>query len=291
VKITNIYPEWATLLEGDYNQVMSCEAEYLTNLVLTRNLVVIRGFGPNLTDQQYFKFGEKFGRVWTHSQYKNPIISKGRDNTIKDIEGLFPVSYFQSHNNLFGAKYMMYHADMPHVDEFSFPGRCLYMAKNTLDKSGTTTWLNLELGWQQITQSEQQEFADLYVVYHDMYMANTRLERRPFLKINPKTQKISPSVNCWYFGKKPNGQDTLGWVNHIERNGLALSVKETGDIISRVYQLCESKLNSKYSHQWQDGDVIVYDNWFNVHSRDKVSENETVSNGVRLLKRLTFNFQ
>jgi hypothetical protein len=136
-----------------------------------------------------------------------------------------------------------------------------------------------------MTDDEKREFDNLYVVYHDMYIPSTRLERRPFLKINPKTQKISPSVNCWYFGMK-----SLGWVHHIESDNKVFSVPETARIISRVYDICESKSNTKYSHHWQEGDVIVYDNWFNVHSRKSVSETEKKADSVRLLKRLTFNF-
>lgn len=287
MKITEIYQSWGTILETTYDEVMSLDSQYLTDLVLSRNLLVVRNLTTDLTDEEYFRFGEKFGRVWTTDIYKKPFINTGHDRTLNDQNSLTPVSYFQSHNTMFGHNYMHYHADMPHVNEYSFPGRCLYLTKNTMSVSGTTTWLNLELGWMLCSDSERRQFDNISVVYHDMYVPGQRLEKRDFLKTNPKTGKLSPSVNCWYYGKKPNGVETKGWIHHLELDGQALNVAETGKIISDLYALIESKPNTIYSHPWQEGDCIVYDNWFNVHKRDPVIDD---TNHVRLLKRLTFNF-
>lgn len=289
MQITNIYESWGRFISTNYDEVLSQTDKFWTDLVLERNLLVIRGLPKDLTDEEFYALGCKFGRVWTRDDYRQSFINNGGDPTLRDPDSETPVSYFQSHNNSFGARYMAYHADMPHVREFSYPGRALYMTQNTHDGSGTTSWLNLEHGWAQCSEQERAAYHGLEVVHHDMYKANTRLEKFPFLKTNPKTGKVSPRLNCWYGGIKKDGRHTLAWINHIKKDGRSLSYKETGDIITSAYQMIESKKDTLYTHVWQEGDIVVYDNWFNVHRRDAVNDDQATG-GKRLLRRLSFNF-
>lgn len=289
MKTTNIFESWGGRVETSYDEIMDQPGDFWSEFVLSRNLLVIKGLPKDLPDEKFYALGGRFGRVWTREDYRLPFINNGGDPTLRDADSATPVSYFQSHNNLFGAHYMTYHADMPHVNELSYPGRALYMTQNTQDGSGTTTWLNLEHGWAQCTDEERMRYHGLEVVHHDMYRANTRLEEFPFLKTNPKTGKISPRVNCWYSGIKKDGRQSLAWINHIKKDGVPLDYKETGDVISGLYALIESKKDTQYTHVWQEGDIVVYDNWFNVHRRDAVNDGEGTG-GRRLLRRLSFNF-
>jgi alpha-ketoglutarate-dependent taurine dioxygenase len=279
MKIEHIFNSWASITHVDsFEEFMSIDSKLLTNLVLNRNLIIIKGLGPNLSDEEFYSLGGKFGNVWARDDYKKSFISQGNDSTI-DQNNLKPVSYFQSDNNMFKNDYMAYHADMPHVNELSYPGRALYMVKNTPDGSGDTTWLNLELAWDQLTQAEKDSFSEYKVIFQDMYVPNTRLEILPFLKINPKTNKPSPNLNCY---DHPNNNQKA-WINRILKNNVALKAQEIDLFMFNTYKLLESKPDTLYKHIWQLGDIIVYDNWFNVHKREAV-------NGPRLLKRLTFNF-
>lgn len=279
MEIEHIFNSWASITHVDsFDEFMSIDSKLLTNLVLNRNLIIIKGLGPNLSDEEFYSLGGKFGNVWARDDYKKSFISQGNDSTI-DQNNLKPVSYFQSDNNMFKNDYMAYHADMPHVNELSYPGRALYMVKNTPDGSGDTTWLNLELAWDQLTQAEKDSFSEYKVIFQDMYVPNTRLEILPFLKINPKTNKPSPNLNCY---DHPNNNQKA-WINRILKNNVALKAQEIDLFMFNTYKLLESKPDTLYKHIWQLGDIIVYDNWFNVHKREAV-------NGPRLLKRLTFNF-
>lgn len=279
----NIFDSWGTCIETQYDELMSQDDLFLTNLVLNRNLLLIKNISNNLTDDQFFNLGKKFGRVWDNNDYKKWYVSKGQDLTI-NTKSENPVSYFTSTNTPpFDKNYMVYHADMVHVKELSFPGRLLYMVENTTDCSGITSWLNLEYGWEQCSELEKSLYKDLEVVYHDFYISNFRQEKFDFIKKNPKTGKTSPSVNCWYDGHNP------GWIHHLEKNGCPLNYNETAEIIKNVYKLLESKKDTLYDHIWEEGDIIVYDNWFSVHKRTAVND-ESSPTGKRLLKRLTFNF-
>jgi alpha-ketoglutarate-dependent taurine dioxygenase len=282
MKIENIYDSWGSSIELTLSELISEDRSFWQDLILTRNLLVLKGLGPGISDEQFFNLSLKFGKVWDKEVYKLSYIGQGSDYTIKSNTS-YPISYFKSNNNMFSNKMMAYHADMPHVNEYSWPGRALYMVQNTTDKSGATTWLNLELGWAQCSDVEKKFYEGYEVVMQDMYRPETRMEKFPFVKINPRTGKPSPLVNC-----PTNKQGDRAWIHHVEHNGVALSYDDTTQFINEVYQLIESKPNTMYTHYWDTGDMLVYDNWFNVHRRTAVNDSSTVSG--RLLKRSTFNF-
>jgi alpha-ketoglutarate-dependent taurine dioxygenase len=282
MKIENIYDSWGSCIELTLDELLSKDRLFWQDLILSRNLLVLKGLGPDISDEEFFNLSFKFGKVWTNDIYTLPYISRGKDTTVS-VDTSHPISYFKSDNNGFSSRMMAYHADMAHVKEYSWPGRALYMVNNTTDKSGATTWLNLELGWAQCSDEEKKLYDGYEVVMQDMYKPETRMEKFPFIKINPKTGKLSPLVNC-----ATVKQGNCAWIHHIERNGVPLSFIDSNKIINELYQLMESKPNTMYTHFWDTGDMLVYDNWFNVHSRTPV--NDAASNGGRLLKRTTFNF-
>jgi len=286
MQLLPIYPEWATQVQVTWEEAMAATPEFWSQLVLDRNLIVIQGLGNQLADAEFYQLGQKFGRVWDQTDYKKPVVSNGFDPTLADRTGATPVSYFKSNNNHFGAGYMDYHADMVHIGANSYPGRLLYMVNNTTDGSGQTAWLNLELGWSLLTDEEQAQYSDCWIWMHDMYIPETRVERLPLLKTNPKTGRVSPTLNCNYMGPH-----TRAWINHVERNGQQLSWADSTQFITELYQLLESRANTVYWHNWTQGDIIVYDNWFNVHKRLAVVDASTADGQGRLLKRLTFNFR
>jgi alpha-ketoglutarate-dependent taurine dioxygenase len=278
VRNEKIFDSWGeTLFVDSYEDFMAIDQNTLYDMVIQRNLIVIKGLSPNLKDEEFYALGNKFGKVWTQEDYRKTFITRGFDPTINKTTAT-PVSYFKTDNNMFKDTYMGYHADMAHIKDMSYPGRALYMVNNTEDGSGDTTWLNLELGWQQMTQEERDRYADCEVIFQDFYVPGTRMDKLPFTKTNPKTGKISPRINCF-----ARNDDQRAWISHAVKNGVELTFDETGILIRKLYQLLESKQDTLYSHIWTPGDIIVYDNWFNVHKREKV-------NGKRLLKRLTFNF-
>ncbi len=271
----NIFDTWGIEYTVTLEQLLAQEKATWARILVDRGLIVFRGLGPNLTDAEYHSIGEKFGRVWTQEDYKRTPT----DTTIKHRDTT-PVSYFQT-NNMWGARDMKYHADMAHVGENSFPARALYMVRGAQNRSGETSWLNLEAAWAQFTREEREQFKNYFVVQQDMYKAGTNLVRYPFLKANPKSGKFSPRVNCYV----TPGKNQVAWIHHVEHNDTP--VEDSGAFIESVYRLCESKSNTVYSHTWDDGDLIVYDNWNSVHKRTEVKL--APGEPDRLLKRLTFN--
>lgn len=271
----DIYASWGTIYETNEKEILETPAAEWRQRLIDRRLLVLRGLDPALSDQQFHAIGGFFGRVWDKEDYKKTP----SDTTIHHRETT-PVSYFQT-NNMWGAREMQYHADMAHVDENSFPGRALFMVRTTRNGTGATEWLNLELAWSQFTDQERSEYQDIEVVQQYMYEPHTRLKRFPFLKISPLSGLPSPMVNCYI----TPGRNQTAWVHHVEQQGTP--VVDTGAFIESVYRRCESKPNTLYRHHWNNGDMVIYDNWFSVHRRDPIRLEEGEED--RLLKRLTFN--
>lgn len=279
----NIFEEWGTTVYTTYQELIECNYNEIRKFLLNRNLLVIKGIGPGLSDECFYNLGKVFGKVWEKEDYRDPFVVGGRDSTNPYEDTIYPVSYFKSNNNMFGSGKMDYHADMPHIGEKSYPGRALYMVNNTTDSSGSTSWLNMELSWELFSDDEKKQFEDYEIVLHDMYESGSRIEKVPFLKVNPMTGKKSPTLNCIFVEGKFSG-----WIRDVLLNGNSIGPRGVFSLHNKIYSIMENKKNTLYKHNWNNGDILIYDNWFNVHKRESVND-ESVPGG-RLLKRLTFNF-
>jgi len=271
MKLELIFPEWGnTMYVESLDEVLELDDKFVTDIVVNRDLLVVRGCGVNLTDHDLVTFTSKFGKVWGQKEHDKWYIAPKNS----PVDQKTHVDYFR------GKLYMPWHADMPHVETDSYPGRMLYMKRNSIDRSGTTTWLHLEQAWSQFTDDEKNSYNNYEFVFHDYYRPGTRIEKFPFLKTNPKTNKISPRINCYY-----SSQFIFAWIHHVELSGVTLNEDELDKFMVDTYSKLEQQANVIYDHIWEDGDIVIYNNWSSVHKRTAIKQTDP-----RLLKRLTFNF-
>ena len=274
--IQHIYTEWCTEYTVTLEEVLAESDKVWRDRLVSRGLLILKGLGPDLTDQEFHAIMGKFGKLWTAVDY---VTATGYyDPTLKvQPRNYFPTSYFTTSNNYWKDKDMKYHADMAQIGDKSFPSRALYMVKTALDGSGDTEWLNLELAWSQFTEEEQAQYNGIEIVQHNMYDPGNDQTVYPFIKTNPYSGKPSPRLNCYGKGRS--------WIHHVNKNGS--EIKNIEEFIENTYRLCESKRNTTYKHHWENGDMLIYDNWFSVHRRDPVTLQDGEAD--RLLKRLSFN--
>lgn len=271
----NIHQNWCTEYTTSYDEFVAEESSAWRDRLVNRGLLIIKGLGPNLTDQQFHNISGKFGTLWTVEDYRN---GSGKFDVTLNKQNLgTPTSYFKTTNNHWKDTEMFYHADMAHVGEKSFPARSLYMVRTAQDDSGQTEWLNLEEAYDQFTEEEKQYYSDVKIFQHFMYEPGTRITEFPFLKTNPYSGRVSPRLNCYGKGKT--------WIHHITKGGQ--EVVELRLFVEKIFRLCESKPNTLYKHKWENGDMLIYDNWNSVHRRDIVTFQPGEPD--RLLKRLSFN--
>lgn len=292
MKIKNIYRNWCTEYTVTLDELLSEDKKIWSSRLLDRQLLVIKGLGNQLTGEEFSQVASKFGVIWTTDEYKGTYANENgkivfksyNDRTLQLEDNGRLISHFKVANNIFGANGMSYHADMAHIGEKSFPSRALYMTNTTQNNSGKTEWLNLEYAWEQFTDEEKAYYKDVYIYQHHMY-ARSGITKFPFLKTNPYTGQISPRVNCYRISR--NIANEFSWVHHAEKDGKMLEWEELRHFIESVYRECESKNNTLYKHTWENGDILIYDNWASVHRRDPVIS--TANEKHRLLKRITLN--
>ena len=271
----NIHNSWVTECTVSYNEIVEGDSQMWRDLLVNSGLLIFKGLGPNLTDRQFHNISNKFGTLWTTDDYTRAHGSF--DPTLNKTTLETPTSYVKTKNNRWKDSEMDYHSDMAHVKEKSFPARALYMVRTANNNSGKTEWLNLEVAYDHFTDEEKKMYADVKVFQHDMYKPETRIEEFPFLKTNPFTGKISPRLNCYGPGHT--------WIHHFTKAGK--EVAGLTNFVETIYRLCESKPETMYKHTWENGDMLIYDNWNSVHRRDRVSFLPGESD--RLLKRTSFN--
>jgi alpha-ketoglutarate-dependent taurine dioxygenase len=243
--------------------------------LVNRGLIILKGFGPDLSDKQFHNIASKFGTLWTVEDYR---AGSGKFDVTLNKQNLeTPTSYFKTTNNHWRDTEMFYHSDMAHIGEKSFPARALYMVRTANNDSGQTEWLNLEEAYDQFTEDERAYYSDVNIFQHYMYEPGTRITEFPFLKTNPYSGRVSPRMNCYGKGKT--------WIHHVTKGGE--EVIQFREFMEKIFRLCESKSNTLYKHKWTNGDMLVYDNWNSVHRRDVVTFQPGEPD--RLLKRLSFN--
>jgi alpha-ketoglutarate-dependent taurine dioxygenase len=275
MNIKNIHENWCTEYTTSYDEFMEETAEVWRDRLVSRGLLIIKGFGPNLTDKQFHNISSKFGTLWTVEDYR---AGSGKFDVTLNKETLgTPTSYFKTTNNHWKDTEMFYHSDMAHIGEKSFPARALYMVRTANDDSGQTEWLNLEEAYDQFTDEEKEYYSDVNIFQHYMYEPGTRITEYPFLKTNPYSGRVSPRMNCYGKGKT--------WIHHVTKGGE--EVIQFREFMEKIFRLCESKSNTLYKHKWDNGDMLIYDNWNSVHRRDLVTFQPGEPD--RLLKRLSFN--
>jgi alpha-ketoglutarate-dependent taurine dioxygenase len=248
----------------------------------SRNILLIKNISPTLiTDKAFAVLGKKFGRVWTHMDYKNIFCYNNSSyNTGLGKGSDIAVAYMQSNNTPWGKGELVYHADIPLPEEYAYPGRAIYMANTPIDGSGITSWLNLEYAWEQCTEEEKERYRDIVIVMHNICTKTRLREKYSFLKINPKTGKSSPRLAGTTLGT------FTAWIHHIEKDNKVLSEMGTRNLVQDIIVLLESKQNTVYNHTWINGDLIIFNNWFGLHKRSPINEDP---NNLRQLRQISFD--
>lgn len=273
--VKDIYDSWCTEYTLTLEEFLAEDDCVWRDRLVNRALLIIKGMPADMSDEKFHSAMSKFGNLWTVNDYHSAM-GKQRDPT-QNKTPKTPVSYFKTTNNYWKDNEMKYHADMAHIGDKSFPARALYMCRTANNGSGETSWLNLELAYEQFTDEEKEYYSDVDVYQHFMYEPGTNIVKYPFLKTNPFSGKLSPRMNC--FGKHQT------WIHHVDKAGV--EVESIAPFMNEIYRLCESKKDTVYTHHWSNGDILVYDNWNGVHRRDPVTFEPGEPD--RLLKRVTFN--
>ncbi|HAA92534.1 MAG: hypothetical protein CMM48_16335 [Rhodospirillaceae bacterium] len=176
-----------------------------------------------------------------------------------------------------GAGELDWHTDQSYVPDPA-TGSILYMVEMPKDPP-TTYWANLQLAFDALPAATQAEIEGLDVVY-DYFMRQSTYDDEP--KMSDELRRKTPPVTHPLVNIHPvSGQKAL-YLDPTTAAGIAGWDEAEGRGL--LEELCAHATQDEfiYAHQWQIGDVVMWDNGFLMHRRDSFEPS-----GNRLLKRTT----
>ena len=83
MKQQNIFDSWGTEYSYSYDEILAESSSVWARHLADRGMLIFKGLGTTLTDEQFHLIGKKFGRVWSKEDYHTA--SRG-DPTLNDNE-------------------------------------------------------------------------------------------------------------------------------------------------------------------------------------------------------------
>lgn len=246
------------------------QVQKIAELWSQHGLVIFRR--QSLTEEELVEFSRGFGepeqivrKDWAAQTAPEVIlISNLRNGSGQPVGGL-------------GSGELGWHSDQSYVLNPA-TGSILYMVEMP-PNGGRTFWANLALAYQALPNGTKQKVADLRVTYDYAARLSTYEGEPPMTKeLRQKTPIVThplvhfhPVTGAPSLYMDPTTMTEV--VGMTEIDGRQLIDELTAHV---------TKPEFIYSHDWQVGDVVMWDNGFLLHRRDPFD-----NDSLRLLKRTT----
>ena len=236
---------------------------------------------PNqdISDEDHIKFGRKFGQLekhpsLSHRSSKNPEIY--RVSNVSE-EGKIIPSKNTSWQYL--KQSWLWHTDSS-FREIPSKGSILH-GISTTKKGGSTYFANMYEAYNDLDENTKESINNLWVIHDHDYIINLSSElkskqnkgsyehlppvKHPLVQIHPVTRKKSLFLS-------PHTMVNIDGFNEIEGRKL-------------LDELIDHSVQSKYvyKHEWNDNDIIMWDNRCTMHSVEPF-DNNTIK---RIMHRVT----
>ena len=253
------------ITDFDITTASNSEVQQIGNYLLT-NLVVVLKDQHGLLPGEEIEFCERFGKV-----QKLPEDEKERhlDHMPEQTNGIFMVTG----GGLFGHKETLdWHANQPSSAERS-PLIWLYGVEHT--KGSKTSWINNKLAYDDLPRETKERLKKINVY------------------CGFSTGNYTPST----FFKEHINRDNpipLVYTNDGGMTGLffpfyqILEFEGDNSDFNNVMKYITNHVTQEkyqYHHEWQDGDVVISEQWLSIHKRWRFEEMDK-----RLLHRIAFDY-
>ena len=267
----------------DAKKAQSGETIYKLKRALADNLILIFK-DQSLDDLQYLAFASYFGSIFRPSA-DNPVLATQQDTgTPPDV---VPVSNAVGQGDYTGHGELAPHADHQWTPLPSF-GSLLYAIELPQD-GGQTSWFNTIAAYEALDDATKAEIDQLQLITYNPFVrfqsnkGSSGYGGASMPKYRFKDQPIlghaypHPLVRT----HPETGRKAL-WLNtHTEVELVNTDDQYGSELIERLRQHV-LKPEFRYEHQWQEGDIVFWDNQVTLHSR-----NPFPSDQRRLLKRIS----
>lgn len=262
-----IHKDWGMIWKVDRRELFDLPAHEFRDAIYENRLLVIKNVG-NLTSNEIYYLMDKFGKPWNENQY---IDSQERYEIDYYRDQKFVVTRFSNKTTKkIKSKEMPFHADIPNHPDRPFPHRFLYMNKQPSNLYGRTYWLNIDLDLLNLENKELNYYKDCSVIQQSWWEPGTNLQKLSFIKNHPIVEgRQSLRLNYYVL---PQGQKDA-WILECYHKDQKLDNRTfLGTIIDKL----RSRPELMYTHTWDEGDMVIYDNWSFIHGRTPLvlQENE-----------------
>ncbi len=225
----------------------------------------------SLSEAELVAFSRRFGEpdviVRTDWQAATPEvlqISNMKDSAGRSIGGL-------------GAGELGWHTDQSYVAEPA-TGSVLYMVEMPRD-GGRTYWANLQLAYDALPEKTKARIEGLSAVY-DYVARQSTYDDEP--EMTAELRRKTPPVTHPLVNRHPvTGRKSL-YLDPTTSVGIAEMPGAAGRQLLDELNAHATQPDFVYAHEWQIGDVVMWDNGFLLHRRDPFDAGQN-----RLLKRTT----
>lgn len=263
MEVIRRHPKFVAEIQGlDLKKDLSAgEQTQLRQLVLDHKVLLFRG--QELSPTEYIRFCAQVGRIWT-TQSEMALEKKFQ---FEEYPELVRVS---SHFGVLGPMELLYHADGSHHPTQPYPLRALYGEKVPANRGGETTWADMEVAYEALTPSQQEEWRGVRALHVPRYATGWENEAvyHPLIRVHPVSKRKSLSVDQYFT------RSLEGWED----------VEASKVEIDRLLHWAVN-LQNTYTHVWQPFDLVIFDNNNTVHRRTRIDPEEE-----RLLLRITMDF-
>ncbi|MBE90563.1 MAG: hypothetical protein CMM76_14125 [Rhodospirillaceae bacterium] len=226
----------------------------------------------SITEDELVAFSERFGdpNVIVREDWKSENRSEVIQITnMKDYHG-------NSIGGL-GAGELDWHTDQSYVKEPA-TGSILYMVEMPKDPPATY-WANLQLAYDALDSRMKERIDNLIVVY-DYFVRQSTYDDEP--EMSDELRQRTPAVTHPLVNTHPETGNKSMYLDPTTAAGVQGWEAEASENLLQELVAHATQSKFVYAHEWQIGDIVMWDNGFLMHRRDAFQPTKN-----RLLKRTT----
>lgn len=245
-----------------YDEVMAVDNSALRHLLFTHKVLVFKGW-HNLSPKKIIDLGEKLGKPWAYKDYKSI-----KEDARFDNQGRSYTDYTnKSYARLFSG--IPWHVDIANEPGFArYPSRMLYCIDLPSKFKGMTTDVsNMARAYSDLSQEEKEKYSRRYFTYQSWQRVGTNIKDLPAIEEHPYTKEKFLRLNAV--------SQNNGWIRAwYEQQGTEKKYLDN-ELLKNIVKDLGNKY--QYSHNWEIGDLIIFDNWATMHRK---GEGEIFSDSV-----------
>jgi len=263
--------DWVQILSDNLADVSDERAREIGKLVTEKMVVVLRN--QNLTVEEQLRFTKACGRVAS----TNPSVVGEKAKHMAIADGVVRVTGKKNKDGkkgLFGHKETLdWHCNMPSTSHRP-PLIWLYGSKGT--EGSRTSWLNNLEAYKELPIDLYEEIKDIEITLG--YKVGAYSSEKVFEESHDtdKPIKIIQTNAAGYTGLYFPFLQIFGMKDVSDNKFYEIMEKLKAHVLQEKYI---------YHHDWQDGDVVISEQWLSLHKRWKFQKIEE-----RVLHRIAFDY-